>query len=158
LADQVNTTLANGVDANGAVPTTGLFSYNAANGVAASISVNPLTPDQIAAALPSAPGGNGNALQLAALGDATVVNGSTLTQFYGFLAGRVGQDLSTSKDTQDTQQQLLIQAQNLRQQTSGVSLDEEATRLIQFQRAYQATSKLIGVLDTLTQTTIDLIR
>ncbi|MGI8745034.1 MAG: flagellar hook-associated protein FlgK [Bryobacteraceae bacterium] len=157
LADQVNSNLAQGVDANGATPTTALFSYNATTGAAATVGVTSLTPDQIAAASPSAPGGNGNALNLAALGDANVVNGSTFTQFYGALAGRVGRDLSSAQDTQDTQQQLLIQAQNLRKQTSGVSLDEEATRLIEFQRAYQATSKLIGVLDSLTQTTIDII-
>ena len=108
--------------------------------------------------MPAAPGGNGNALILANLANAKTVNGATYAEFYGALAGRVGGDLATARDTQDTQQQLLAQAQNLRQQSSGVSLDEEATRLIEFQRAYQATSKLIGVLDSLTQTTIDLIR
>ena len=158
LADQVNTALAQGVDANGNAPTTGLFTYDPANGAAATLKVNSLTPDQIAAALPAAPGGNGNALILANLANAKTVNGATYAEFYGALAGRVGGDLATARDTQDTQQQLLAQAQNLRQQSSGVSLDEEATRLIEFQRAYQATSKLIGVLDSLTQTTIDLIR
>jgi flagellar hook-associated protein 1 FlgK len=158
VADQVNTTLAQGVDANGAAPTTNLFRYNAATGAASTIGVNALTPDQIAAALPSAPGGNGNALNLAGLANASVVNGSTFTQFYGALAGRVGRDLSNARSSQDTAQGLVTQAQNLRQQSSGVSLDEEASRLVEFQRAYQATSKMIGVLDTLTQNVIDIIK
>ncbi len=50
LADQVNTTLANGLDANGQAPTTDLFSYDAAAGAAFTLSVNPLTSDQLAAA------------------------------------------------------------------------------------------------------------
>jgi len=158
LADQVNTTLSQGVDANGSAPVTGLFRYDATVGAGSSIAVNTLTPDQIAAALPSAPGGNGNALALAGLADAKLLNGSSLTDFYGTLAGRVGQGIVNARNSQDTQQQLVTQAQNLRQQTSGVSLDEEATRLVEFQRAYQATSKLVGVLNDLTQTTIDLIR
>jgi len=39
-----------------------------------------------------------------------------------------------------------------------VSLDEEATILIQFQRAYQANSRFITVLDQLTQDTIDILK
>jgi len=37
-------------------------------------------------------------------------------------------------------------------------LDEEATILMQFQRAYQANSKFIGVLDVLTQSAIDILK
>ena len=40
----------------------------------------------------------------------------------------------------------------------GVSLDEEATILIQFQRAYEANSRLITVLDQLSQATIDMLQ
>jgi len=80
----VNTTLAQGIDQNGAAPTTDLFTYNPAQ-VALSLAVNPLTPDQIAAALPSATGGNGNALNLAALADAKTLNGYAFAQFYGNL-------------------------------------------------------------------------
>ena len=53
---------------------------------------------------------------------------------------------------------MLTQAQAVREQTSGVSLDEEATRLIQFQRAYQASAQLLSVLDQLTGTVINLLQ
>ena len=56
------------------------------------------------------------------------------------------------------QQSAVAQAKNLRQQMSGVSLDEEATILIQFQRAYEANSRLIGVLDQLTEDTINILQ
>jgi flagellar hook-associated protein 1 FlgK len=46
----------------------------------------------------------------------------------------------------------------LRQQYSGVSLDEEASILLQFQQAYQANSRFITVLDQLTQATIDILQ
>ncbi len=151
VADQVNTGLSNGIDENGASPSTELFTYNANVGAAATMAVNPLTPDQIAAALPGAPGGNGNALNLAALANGANLSNYTFAQFYGNIAARVGSDLSTATDNQTTKQSLLSQAQTLRQQASGVSLDEEAANLIAFQRAYQANTKMLTVLDTLTQ-------
>ncbi len=157
VADQVNTGLNNGIDENGAAPASNLFTYNASIGAAATMGVNPLTPDQIAAALPGSPGGNGNALALAALGNAPNLSNETFAQYYGNLSGQVGSDLSTATNNQTTQQSLLNQVQTLRQQTSGVSLDEEAANLIAFQRAYQADAKMVTVLDSLTETLMNIL-
>ena len=157
VADQVNTALAAGIDQNGAAPVADLFTYDPLHGAAQTLGVNHLTPDQIAAALPGATGGNGNALNLSALGTAKPVGGYTFIQFYGNLAGRAGQDIADARYGKDSQTQLLQQAQNLRSQTSSVNLDEEAAKLIQFQRSYQAAAKLVTVLDQLTQTAINII-
>jgi flagellar hook-associated protein 1 FlgK len=157
LADQVNTTLSNGIDANGAFPTRNLFTYTA-GAASETLAVDPaLTPDQIAAALPGAAGGSGNALNLSALANTKPIGGYSFTGFFGKLGGTVGQDISDAQSAQDTQTQVLSQAENFRSQISGVNLDQEAETLVQFQRAYQATSKLFGVLDQLTQTALNLI-
>ena len=158
LADQVNATLRNGVDQNGASPVIDLFSYDAWQGAAISLTANQLAPYQIAAAVPGAPGGNGNALALSALADAKNLNGYTFAQYYGNLGGAVGRDLSSAKDNQSTKQELLSQAQQLRTQVSGVSLDEEAERMMTYQKAYQAVSKMLGVLNGLTDTLMNIIQ
>lgn len=157
LADQVNNTLNNGIDENGAAPTTDLFSYNATTGAAATLSVNSLTTDQIAAALPGAPGGNGNALALAALANATVVNGYTFAQAYGNIGAQVGSDLSTAQNNSTTDQALLSQAESMRQQVSGVSLDNEAENLMEYEQSYDAISKMINVLNTLSLDTVNIL-
>jgi flagellar hook-associated protein 1 FlgK len=157
FADQVNTTLDNGIDQNGAAPTTDLFTYDPVQGAALTLAVNPLTTDQIAAALPGAAGGNGNALAVAQLANATGVNGYTFDEFYGNLGGRVGNDVATATDSQTTKQNLLSQAQTLRQQVSGVSLDTEAEKLLAFQKSYEATSKMFTVLNELTETLMGII-
>jgi flagellar hook-associated protein 1 FlgK len=157
LADQVNTTLDGGLDANGQAPTTDLFSYDTASDAAFTLSVNPLTTDQLAAASASAPGGNGNALALSALENANVVNGETFTEAFGALGGQVGQDISNAQNQQTTSQSLLTQAQNLRSQVSGVSLDQEAANLMTYQEAYQATSKMFSILENLDGVTLGLI-
>jgi flagellar hook-associated protein 1 FlgK len=157
FADQVNNGLNNGIDENGAAPVTNLFTYNATTGAAASLAVNPLTPDQIAAASPGAPGGNGNALALAALANAPVANGYTFAQAYGNLGGQVGSDLSSATNNSTTDEALLSQAQSLRQQISGVSLDEEAVSLMQYERSYDAISKMLVVLNTLSLDVVNLL-
>ncbi|VAX20758.1 Flagellar hook-associated protein FlgK, partial [hydrothermal vent metagenome] len=47
---------------------------------------------------------------------------------------------------------------NRREQVAGVSLDEEMVNLIRFQYAYQASAKMIGVIDEMLQTLIGLGR
>jgi len=157
LADQVNSTLDQGIDQNGAAPSTDLFTYNASTGAALTLGVNPLTPDQIAAAVPGAPGGNSNALNLANLANAKNTNGYTFAQFYGTLGGRVGSDLASAQDAATTQASLLSQAQSLRQQISGVSLDQEAENMMEYQRSYQAVAKMLGVLNTITDTLMNMM-
>ena len=158
LADSVNTALSQGVDKNGNAPTVDLFTYDGNAGAAATLGVSSITPGEIAAALPSAPGGNGNAIAIAQIGAQPVVNGTfTLTQAYGNLGGQVGQDLANAKADQTSQQNLLLQTQNQRAVQTKVSLDEEATKLLQFQQAYQAVGKYITVLETLTQTLLAIV-
>ena len=46
--------------------------------------------------------------------------------------------------------------ETIRDSASGVSLDEEMTALIQFQRAYQASARVLGVVDEMIKTVLDL--
>jgi flagellar hook-associated protein 1 len=156
FADQVNQGLANGVDQNGA-PGANLFTYHQATDAAFSLAVTGITPDQIAAATAASPGGNGNAIALAQLGTAPLINGFSATQYYGNLGGQVGRDLDSAKQNQTQFQDSTTQAQAQRSSVSGVDLNEEAAKLLQFQQAYQAVGRLVTVLDGLTQTVIDLI-
>ncbi len=158
VADQVNTALSQGIDQNGNAPVNNLFTYDATVGAAQTLAVNPLmTTDQIAAALPGSPGGNGNALNIAALANASNTSGNTFTQFYGSLAAQVGGDVANANTNQTTDQQLLTQAQSTRSSVSGVSLDSQAAILIQYQRSYQAVAKMITVLDDMTNTVLSIL-
>jgi flagellar hook-associated protein 1 FlgK len=158
FANTVNTALSQGIDKNGNPPAVNLFTFNAAAGAAFTLAVTNITPDDIAAALPAAPGGNGNAIAMAQLANAPVLGGFTFTQAYGNLGGQVGRDIANAQQEQTVQQNLVSQAQQQRATASGVSLNEEAAKLLQFQQSYQAIGKLVGVLDSLTQTVIDMVK
>lgn len=168
FADRVNQVLTSGNISDGPPPVSGvpMFTYDATNdaGVAQTLAVDPsITADQLATIDPGPPYlSNGVPLALSQMAtplqDADKIDGVSYNQFYGQLAGRVGSALNDATNGQQVQQGLLAQAKDLRQQYSGVSLDEEATILIQFQRAYQANSRFITVLDQLTQSAIDLLK
>jgi flagellar hook-associated protein 1 FlgK len=156
LADTVNATLVAGLDQN-QIPGAALFSYDASN-AAGSIEVANILPEQLAAASNAAPGGNGNALDLAALGNTPQIEGMTYAAWYGGVASEVGREAASAKENGEGFRSLLVQAREVRKQESGVSLDEEAVRLIELQRAYQATARLVTVLDSLTETTLNMLR
>ena len=157
FADQVNTALGQGVDLNGNPPATNLFNYNAAQGVAFTFSVTNITGSQIAAASAGAPGGNGNAIAIAQLANQASLNGFTFTQAYGNLGGQVGRDVAAAQQNQTAQQGLLSQAQQARATASGVDLNAEASKILQFQQSYQAIGKVVTVLNTLTDTIMNMM-
>jgi len=158
FADTINQQLAQGVDKNGAAPTVNLFSYNAQSSAAGSLAVTNITADQIAAASSAAPGGGANAQAITQLAHAPTIGGVSYTQAYGNLAAQVGRDVQSATDDRTRYQDVLTQAQAQRQAVSGVNLNQEAATLLQYQQAYQAVGKLVGVLDTLSQTVISLIQ
>jgi flagellar hook-associated protein 1 FlgK len=45
-----------------------------------------------------------------------------------------------------------------RESISGVSIDEEMTELVKYQRAFQASAKLIGIIDDMLGSVISLSR
>lgn len=157
LADTVNSQLAQGVDENGNAPTTDLFSYDQASDAAATIAVTSMTPDQIAAASADAPGGNGNAVALAQLASAPAIDGYTFTQYYGNLASQVGIDASNAQQNQTQYQNQLTLAQTARSNQSGVSLNTEAAKVLQFQQAYEAAAQLVTMLNTLSQSLMNMV-
>lgn len=160
FATAVNTTLQTGVDQSNppAAPVQDLFSFDPVAGAAKTITRNPLLPSELALADPTAPGGNGVAVQVANLQKAALVGGATLTQFYGGMAAQLGQSLSDAKNDQSTAESLTAQAQSLRSDLQGVSLDQEAMNLLEFQRAYDAASQFIKVINQLTQDVINLLQ
>jgi flagellar hook-associated protein 1 FlgK len=160
-----------GTGGSPAVPGIPLFVYSTnadgtANGsaTAATLAINPaITASQLAAIDPGPPQvSNGIPLALSALAtpqqDADKIGGLSFTQFYGNLAARAGTALNTAINEQQVRQSTVAQAQNLRHQQTGVSLDEEAMTMVEFQRAYEANSRLITVLNQITQATINILQ
>lgn len=126
-------------------------------GAAATMAVALTNPDQVAvSASADNPGDNSNATALANLQNAAIVSGQTAGDYYSNLVDELGNDVSNASAEQEAVGLVLQQLTNQQASISGVSLDEEATNLIQYQQAYEAAARVISTVDELNQTTLDM--
>jgi flagellar hook-associated protein 1 FlgK len=165
LVGQFNTQHALGFDLNGNAGGNLFIPIASATGAAAAVRVDATLaadPRLIAAAQSAStlPGDNRNALALVGLRSTTIpaLGGLTLEDHFLTLIGDVGAQVQASQSRYDFQQALLTQTQARRESVSGVSIDEEMTKLIQFQRAFEASSLLVTTADEMYQALIEMAR
>jgi flagellar hook-associated protein 1 FlgK len=138
-----------------------LFSISSTQaGAAATIAIDPSIdgpPERIAASSTSAdlPGGNGAILQLANLSDTQAFGGATLTDRFASMATDIGFRKQDADNEVQLRSDTLSTAESLSDSANGVSLDEEMVNLTQYQRAFQASSKVMQTADQLLQTLMD---
>ena len=99
--------------------------------------------------------GNGtNALALASSQEEGILNGNSesFTQSLSKTTSIIGSKASSAELVANTAEALHTQAFNRNQSTSGVNLDEEAANLVKFQQAYQASSQIISIANTIFDT------
>jgi flagellar hook-associated protein 1 FlgK len=65
------------------------------------------------------------------------------------LIGQLGVSASASSRRSDIQSNITQQADADRESTSGVNLDEEMTRLLTYQRGYEAASRVLTTVDSM---------
>jgi flagellar hook-associated protein 1 FlgK len=148
---QLNTvvqTLANSVNAlhtSGGGPN--FFNY-VAGSEAGTLTVG-VTTATVQTTTTGAPGANDIALQIAGL------RGGTADDLYTAFVTRIGGDLKNAQRGESNAGVLLNAIQDRRQSTSGVSMDEEMTNLLRFQRGYQASARAMSTMDQMLDTLIN---
>jgi len=164
LADTVNGILESGTVSTqaGAAAGTALFTYNNTDATlaAGSLAVNPAITPGALAPVDSLGNANGNANNLASLGNSTtegVVNGETLVAYFAGIAAGAGQENQTAQSNQTLQQQVVSQVTATRDQISGVSLDGQAAEVLQLQRGYQAVSQVLTVINDAVASILELV-
>ncbi len=72
---------------------------------------------------------------------------ATTEGFLSSLVGKIGIQVKNVDDTFDTKKLIFDQIKQTKESTIGVNLDEELSDLIRFQRSYEASAKLLSVID-----------
>jgi flagellar hook-associated protein 1 FlgK len=88
------------------------------------------------------PGSNDLALAIAQLQGNAGIDGA-----YKAFVAKVGGDLNETTRMQTNAQILTDSVENRRQSVAGVSMDEEMSNLVRFQRAYQASARAMSTMD-----------
>lgn len=118
-------------------------------------------PGRIAAAArPDSPGDNTVSNMISALQYQKVMDDgvSTFDDFYNAQVGQIGTVAHRAVKSQESQKNIMAQMTNLRESISGVSLDEETTKMIEFQKAYDASARLIRTADEMLETVLNIKR
>ncbi len=157
IGSAVNAQNAAGVDANGN-PGGAIFTLPASSvGAAAAIALATTDPNAIAAAaVGEGSSGGTNATALSALGQAALMNGQTASTFFASFLTQVGSAAASATNNNTVQQASLTQLTTQQSSLSGVSLDEEAANLTQYQRSYEAAAKVFSIVDQLLASALNL--
>lgn len=148
-------------DTSGALAALGLNTFFRGNS-ASTIEVRPglvADPSLLAASLKGVGNGADNAIKIAeAFSKSTdLLGGRSINALYDEMIAGTTRDINSQKGITDGLRnfQQTLEAQHLG--ISGVNLDEEAVKMLLYQRAFQATSKLITVASEMLNTLVNII-
>jgi flagellar hook-associated protein 1 FlgK len=157
LITQVNSVYSPGYDLNG---NTGADFFTGTDASSIGVNSNLLTdPSQVqAAGTAGAASDNTVALALGQLATTSQsgLNNETFSDNFSLLVSGLGNSLSNANDQVASQQAVTQMLQNQRGSISGVSLDEEMTNMLTYQKAYQASAQVVSTVNEMLETLISM--
>jgi flagellar hook-associated protein 1 FlgK len=150
IANSVNAVQTSGYDLNGNLATNeNLFNSPPANttGAAATLSVAMTDPSEIAASSDGTSGSDGNAQAMYALSTSGSINGQSPSDYYSSIVSNVGNQAANASAEQTASQAILEQLTDQQASVSGVSLNEEAANMVQYQNAFQASAQVVTTIN-----------
>jgi flagellar hook-associated protein 1 FlgK len=85
-----------------------------------------------------------------------VKTSSSLMDFYRAQISALGVDSQQAQRMTKGQEILLTNASNQREMVSGVSLDEEMTNLMRFQKSYSAAARVVTMIDSMLESLLSM--
>jgi flagellar hook-associated protein 1 FlgK len=164
LTTEVNKAHIEGFDRNGNSGVLFFEQPESVKGAASNMSMNKTIFNDVSkiasASRPDAAGDNTIANVISSLQYKQVMDGGTATMddYYNTQVGQVGAMVQRAVKSQESQRNVISQLTNIRESISGVSLDEETTKMIEFQKTYDASARLIKTADEMFDTVLNLKR
>ena len=159
LISQVNTIYRAGYDLNGGTGADFFTGTDASDIAVNAALVNDPSALQ-AGGVAGASGDNQVALALAQLGNAPQagLGNQTFAESYNGTVTDLGFSLAGVNNQLSNQQAVQNMMLNQRSSVSGVSIDEEMTDLLKYQRAFQASARIVTTVDTLLNEVVNMKR
>ncbi|MCH1920596.1 flagellar hook-associated protein FlgK [Shewanella sp. A3A] len=151
-------------DANGNIISTGTATGNplqiSDNGFTFQLDSLSGGTDSFTFELTGAVGNNANVLAMAKFADSKIMSDgkATLTDLFEQTKLGIGSEAKAAEVRLNSAQSIYDQALNRVQTDSGVNLDEEATNLLKFQQAYQASARIMSTASTIFDTLFNAVR
>ncbi len=128
------------------------------------LSIDPLIAKDVrhiaSATQMGAPGDNRIANAISSIQYQKIMNGGTATldDHYNSIVGRVGIMSRKADGLVESQRSIVAQLDKIRDSISGVSLDEETTKMIEYQKTFDASARLIRTADEMLETVLNIKR
>ena len=87
-----------------------------------------------------------------------MIGAQTLNSAAQSLIGQIGNAVKSTQTSLDTVNSLNTQLSDQVQQACGVSLDEELTNMLVFQRSYDASARLLKAADEMVQSLLGMVQ
>jgi flagellar hook-associated protein 1 FlgK len=109
---------------------------------------------------PNSPGDNRIAIAISKVQHEKLLGEGSKTFEESYLQSIAKIGLATSKSKVNSEQSkgILAQAKSIKERISGVSIDEEATNMVKYQQAYEASAKMIRTADEMFDSVIGMMR
>jgi flagellar hook-associated protein 1 FlgK len=156
FATAINTAQATGYDQNGDAGQDFFTVPATVSGSAASIKVAITDPALIASSSDGTSGSNGNLVNLSAVQTTKLASGQTPGDAYANLVYQVGSLTSSANAESTASTSTLLQLNDQLKSVSGVSTDEEAANLVQYQQAYEAAARVVTTIQALFSITMSM--
>lgn len=119
-----------------------------------------LSPDAVATGASDAAGDGSVALGLALLRDRGLagLGGRTAEDWFASRMSSLGEAAGRAEDQHQTHLAVGAQIEKQQQAVSGVSLDEELSSMLQYQRSYQASAQALKMFDQMTEELLAMLR
>ncbi|MEK8048629.1 flagellar hook-associated protein FlgK [Ideonella sp. DXS22W] len=127
------------------------------DGISLTLAGLPRSGDEIRLAPNQQPSANnGNALSMDSLANRTLVDGQRASDAYSSLFSQIGVRAQGASIASDSSSKAFTAAKEQLTSVTGVNVDEEVARLIQYQQGYQAAAKVLQTAQTLLDTVISI--
>ncbi len=158
FADEIAATQALGFTRTGAVGRP-VFEYDPLNPAGSFAVATGLTGDDLAfAGDPSAAPGDGeNLASLIALQYENFVGGRTPGDALSSITNQVALDLAEAERVTERTDAVLLDLDQLAENLHGIDVDEEATQLVAYQTAYQASARVVSTAQSLVSTLLEIV-
>jgi flagellar hook-associated protein 1 FlgK len=100
----------------------------------------------------------GNATAMMNLRDAKMFDGAALSDGYAGMMAQIGIRTQSANYAATVSTSIATNLEKDRAGVSGVNLDEEAAKLLQYQQAYQASAKMVQIAQTIFDTLMQGLR
>ena len=157
FTDKINAIHQSGISIENPPGTNIKFFDSYSNGVLKINQAIETDPNKIAVSSDGSAGNGDIALQIADLSGKVMINGQTLQDNYSSLISQIGTNKQSADQSEQSSSLILQQLTTQKSSYSGVSVDEEMSNVLMYQRSYEASAKMIKVADDCLQTILTMV-